>query len=46
MPYLLTDKRRSVNALAVKSNAKVNLGQACDEGDVKVGCGEKDCHIS
>ena len=40
MPYLLTDERRSVKALAVRSNAKVNSRQASGGGDVKVICSE------
>ena len=35
MPNLLTDKWRSVKALDVRTNAKVNSRQASGGGDVK-----------
>ena len=46
MPYLLTKIRRSVKAFAVKSNAKVDLRQTCDGGDVRVSCKERRYNIS
>ena len=46
LPNLLIKIRRSVKALAAKSNAKANSRHACDGGDVKVSCKEKQSHIS